>query len=197
MIVGDVVTGGGGIRGLNLVTVDGRVEIGGDAVHLSDCVAARQRAARRRAELAALSATPGFTLDAIELGRSASLRIPSTGQLGAGRIVIDAGALRLGADSTLTLVGATDTEAVIVHVRGRMLLGRGARLVVDAMPAERVMFVVDGSVVLHAQTSVTGAVFGAGRVHMGSGSTVTGSLLGSALDLAPSAAVDLRSFAGW
>ena len=197
LIVGDVATGGGRVQGLDLVTTDGRVEIGGASAALEACVAARHRATSRRADFAALPSTPGFALGAIEVGRGASRRIPSLGDLGTGRTVIDAANLRLDASSTLTLVGTAATEAVIVHVRGPMLLGRAARIVFDAVPAERVIFVVDGSVILHAEASVTGSVFAAGRVQMGSASTVAGALLGSAIDLAPSAAVELHPFVGW
>ncbi len=65
------------------------------------------------------------------------------------------------------------------------------------MPAERLIFVIDGPVGLQPQASVAGSVFAAGRVRMGNASTITGALLGTAIDLAPSATVDLHPFAGW
>jgi DNA-binding beta-propeller fold protein YncE len=194
---GDVVTGGGTLLGINQVTVGGRVDLGGEATEIAECFAARYRAASRRAGFVAFPPTPGLALGTIELGPGASRRIPSEGELGTGQSVIDATSLRLDSLSTLTLVGTAATEAVIVHIRGRMLLGLGARIAVDGLPAERLIFVTDGSVFLHSQASVSGSVFAAGRVHVGRASTITGALLGTAIELAPSATVDLRPFAGW
>jgi len=196
-IAGDVVTGGGTVLGIKQVNVDGRVDLGGEATELAECLAARYRASSRRAELVALPPTPGLALGAIQLGRGARWRIPSKGQLGTGQSVIEVTDLRLDSASALTLVGTSATAAVIVHVRGSMMLGRSARIAVDGVPAERLIFVVDGSAILQPQASVTGSVFAAGRGRMGNASGVSGALLGASIDLAPSATVDLHPFAGW
>jgi DNA-binding beta-propeller fold protein YncE len=196
-IAGNVVTGGGTLVGINQVTVGGRVDLGGRATELTECFAARHRAASRRADFVALPPTPGFALGAIQLGPGARGRIPSAGELGTGQSVIDATDLHLDSSSTLTLVGTAATDAVIVHIRGRMVLGPAARIAVDGLPPERLIFVIDGSVILQPQASVAGTVFAAGRVHMGSASTITGALVGATINLAPSATVDLHPFAGW
>ena len=196
-IAGDVVTGGGPLLGSNQVTVGGRVDFGGQATALAECAAARYRATSRRADFVALAPTPGFALGEIQLARGASRRIPSTGQLPPGQSVIDVTNLGLGSSSTLTLAGTAATEAVIVRVRGRMRLEGAARIAVDGFPAERLIFVIDGSVMLASQANVAGSVFAAGHVDMGSASTVTGALLGAAIDVAPSATVDLHPFVGW
>jgi DNA-binding beta-propeller fold protein YncE len=196
-IAGDVVTGGGSLVGTKQATIGGAVDLSGTATALIECSAARYRATSRRAELIALPPTPGLALGEIQLERGATQRIPRTGQLGAGQSVIDVANLRLSSSSTLTLAGGPATEAVIVHVRGRMMLDRGAQIVVDGLPAERLIIVIDGSVMLASQASVTGSVFAAGSVSLGSASTVTGAVLGAAIDLAPSATVDLHPFVGW
>ncbi|MFI5398469.1 MAG: hypothetical protein ACHQ9S_23300 [Candidatus Binatia bacterium] len=196
-IAGNVVTGGGTLLGINRVTVGGRVDLGGGATELAECFAARYRAARRRADFVALPPTPGFALGAIQLGPGASQRIPAEGELGTGQTVIDATGLLLDSSSTLTLVGTAATEAVIVHIRGGMRLGRAARIAVDGLPPERVIFVIDRSVILQPQANVAGSVFAAGRVHVESACTISGALLGAAIRLAPFATVDLHPFAGW
>jgi len=196
-ITGDVVTGGGQSLGSTQANIAGRVDLGGHATALAECSAARYRAASRRADFVALPPTPGLALGEIALEDGSSQRIPSAGELGVGQSVIDITNLNLGLSSTLTLVGTAATETVIVHVRGRMMLNRGARIAVDGLPAERLIFVIDGWVMLGSHASVAGSVFAAGHVDMRSASTVTGALLGAAIDLAPSATVDVHPFVGW
>jgi predicted acyltransferase (DUF342 family) len=196
-IGGDVVTGGGALLGLTQATVRGHVNRSGTTTALAECLAARHRATSRRAEWVALPATPGLVLDAVRLIDAADRRVPANGTLGAGQNVIEVTSLNLDAATTLTVVGSPATDAVIVHVRGAMILGRGARIAVDGLPAERLMFVVDGPVVLQPQASIAGSVFAAGRVRLGRASTVTGALLGTTIDLASFARVDLHPFVGW
>jgi len=196
-VTGDVVTGGGALAGIGQATVGGRIDQGGTAPELAECFAARYRADRRRAELSALPPTPGFALGAVDVGRGSSRRIPAQGALGSGQVVVEAAGLRLGPESTLTLVGTASTDAVVVHIRGGVVLGWAARIDTDGLPAERVIFVVDGSVILYREAHVAGSVFASRRVRMGSASTITGALLASTIDLAPYATVDLHPFVGW
>jgi len=196
-VTGAVVTGGGTVIGLDQATVGGGIDLGGAAPQLDECFAARVRATSRRADLLALPPTPGFTLAPIQLGPGTTRRIPATGAMGTGQIIIEADRLRMGSSSVLTLVGSAATDAVIVHLRGSMTLGRAARITVEGIAAERLILLIDGSVVLHPRASVVGSVFAAAHVHMGSASTISGALLGATIDLAPSAAVDLHPFTGW
>jgi cytoskeletal protein CcmA (bactofilin family) len=194
---GDIVTGGGRILGIERVGVGGRVDQSGAATEFVECLAARYRANVRRADLTTLEPTPGWALGAIELEARASRRLPSMGRLGSGQSVIEVTDLRLGTSSTLTLVGTGAASTVVVHVRGRMMLGRAARIQTDGMHPKQVIFVVDGSVTLLSNASVAGSVFAAGKVRVSTAGTITGALLGSDIDLAPYATVDLQPFVGW
>ncbi len=196
-IAGNVVTGGGTIVGINPVAVRGRVDVFGRGTELAQCFAARYRATQRRGDFGALPPTPGFALGLIQLNPGGNQRLPSTGEFASGQTVIEITELRLDSSSTLTLAGTPATGAVIVHIRNRMLVGRGARIALDGLAPERLLFVIDGSVILRPQASVVGSVFAAKRVHMGSASAITGALLGSVIHLSPSATIDLHPFVGW
>lgn len=194
---GDIVTDGGKIIGLERVTVDGRVDASGGAAELVECAAARYRARSRWEELAVLLPSPGLALGPIHLGPGTSLRIPTTGSFGAGRSVVELGDVRLGGSSTVTLVGRSDVSTVLVHVRGRMMLGQAAQIRAEGLLPEQVLFVVDGSVNAQSSVSVVGSIIATGRVHLGPGGTIAGALLGPDIDLAPSVMVDLHPFVGW
>lgn len=196
-IDGDAVSGGGAIAGLESATVGGLVDSSGGAAQFAECLAARYRAAQRRAEFVTLPATPAMTVGRVRLGVLEERSIPETGDLGSGLIVIDADAVDLTNSSRLTIAGAASTEQVVVHVRGRMTLGLGASVVADGFPAERLIFVVDGTINLRRQTSVDGSLMTAGSVRVGSGASVSGAVLGRTIKLAPAASVDLRPFVGW
>lgn len=196
-LAGNVVTGGGKIVGLDRAGVSGRVDQSGAATELTECFAARYRATTRRTELTVLAPTSGLALGEIELASGASRRIPSKGKLSAGQSVIDVTDLRLGTSSTLTLVGTGSANTVVMHVHGRMMLGRAARIQTDGLQPEQVIIVVDGSVTLQSNASIAGSVFAAGKVRAGMATSITGALLGSDIDLAPYATIDLRPFIGW
>lgn len=192
-ITGDVVSGGGSITGIDRVSVGGVVDPSGTAAQLGECSAALYRAAARRAELAARPPTPGFELGGIALSRRARRHIV----LADGFTSIDVETVRLGPASTLTLAGTDATGAVVVHVRGRMLIGQRARIEIVGVAAERVAFIVDGPVFLYRGASVTGSISAADRVRMATGSTVNGSLFGGDVRLGPAATIHLMPFIGW
>lgn len=192
-IAGDVVTGGGSIAGIDRVSVAGVVDQSGTAAQLGECSAALYRAADRRAELAARPPTPGFELGSIALSRRTRRDI----LLADGFTFIDLETIRLGPASTLALVGTDATEAIVVHVRGRMLIGQRARIETVRVPAERVAFIVDGAVFLYRDASMSGSISAADRVRMATGSTVDGAIFGGDVRLGPAVTINLMPFIGW
>jgi DNA-binding beta-propeller fold protein YncE len=194
---GNVVTGGGGIIGGDRVLVNGGVDRSGATIELGECAAARYRANSRRGELAGLSPSRGLALGSISLGPAASQRIPSAGRLGIGQSVIELDDVQLGRSSTLTLAGTRGANAVIVLVRGRMILGREARIQADGLQPAQVVFVVDGSVVAQPNARLVGTVFAARKVRVGTGGTVTGALFGGDVSLGARVTVELDPFFGW
>ncbi|HVN84678.1 MAG TPA: hypothetical protein VMW17_07525 [Candidatus Binatia bacterium] len=197
VIAGDVVTGGGGVARIDQVTVGGQVDQSGVAVELSECIAARNRASSRRAELAARPSTAGFALGGIDLRRDERRRIPSNGTLGAGQLVVDVDELRLASSSALTLVGTSATDFVVVRVHGKMMLGMAARVATEGLPPERVLFLIDGPVMIYRDARVSGTLLAAGHVQINANAGIAGALFGSDIDVAASATIDLHSFIGW
>lgn len=196
-ISGNVASGGGGLSGIEQVVVGGHIDASGAAPEIASCLAARHRANSRREELTSLVPTPGFAFGGMSVVSGLLQRIPSAGTLGEGQIVVDARSLRLGPASALTLVGTDATTSVVVRIHGRMMVGRHARIDVEGLPPERVIFVVDGSVVLEREAHVAGSVFAARRVQMGSASSVSGAVFGRSIDLAPYSTVEVHPFVGW
>jgi len=196
-VAGSVVSGGGALKGLEQATVGGRVDRTGSAPELADCVAAGYRANQQRVAFGALAPTAGFALGTLRVDRGMTQRLPSARPFGAGQIVIDATTLQLGPSSTLTLVGTPATDAVVVHIRGRLLVGQSARITTDGVPPERVILVVDGPVSLQPGASVSATVFAADQVDLGRGSSIVGALLGGSIYVGPDSVVDLHPFAAW
>jgi cytoskeletal protein CcmA (bactofilin family) len=194
---GDVVTGGGTVSRISGVTVGGRVDVSGSGAEIAACLAARRKVDAWREQVVALPPSAGLAVGAARVRGGAPRRIPPTGSLGAGRIVVEARKLHLAPSGELTLVGTASTEAVIVRVRGRMEIGRGARITLEGLRPEQVVFVVDGSVILQPAVTVSGSVFATGRVMLGKASRVSGAILGNGIILAPDASVDLHRFVEW
>ncbi|MBI3782242.1 MAG: SMP-30/gluconolactonase/LRE family protein [Deltaproteobacteria bacterium] len=194
-ITGDAVTGGGALLGSADATIGRHLDQGGTAPGLAECSATRDQAARQHAELSALPATSGAASPAVSLERNGSLELPAAAAF-TGFAVIDTPSLQLGAGSRLTLVGSTTAAAVVVHVRGSMRVGSGARIEVPSLPPENVAFVVDGAVVIEPNASIVGSIFAARRVRLGRGAKVAGAIIGESVELAPHAFVDAHPFAG-
>jgi len=196
-IDGDVVSGGGAVAGLELATIGGVVDLSGDAAQFDECLAARHGAAQRRAELVTLPATPGMTMGRLRLDVLEQRSVALAEDAGGGPIVIDADSINLEDGSRLTIAGAASVEQVVVHVRGRLILGRGASIVAEGFPAQRLIFVVDRTIHLHPQTSIDGSLLAVGSVRVGRGGSVNGAIFGSAIKLGVSAAVHVQPFVGW
>jgi hypothetical protein len=200
-VAGDLITGGGSVRLLANVTVGGRVDSSGAAAELDECFAASYRASTRWTDFAGPAASSGLTLGSLHVASRASQRVPAEGTLGTGQIVIDATDIVLGAFATLTLVGGPTTEEVIVRVReprAVMVVGYSARIETDGLPPERVIFAVDGPVVLRAYATLSGTVLATQSIRLGRASTIGGAVLSRAdIRLEPYATVDLHPFAGW
>jgi hypothetical protein len=196
-VTGDCITGGGTIKGQANATIGGRVDTSGAAPELQECNAAFCSATARVAELSLLP--PDFDLGRIRLTQRGQVRrIPATGTLGAGQVVIRTGSILLGNRTTLTLAGGPDTTQVIVHVSGNMRLGRPAEIALEGLTPEQVIFVVDGWVYVHSFGTVAGTIFAGGNVRIGFASAIHGAVLGQkAVRLGNFTTIDQHPFVGW
>jgi hypothetical protein len=195
-VTGDCITGGGAIKGLANATIGGRVDTSGVAPELQECNAAFCSATARVAELSLLPATPGYDLGSLRVTRNR--RIPATGTLGAGQVVVQTRSILLGNYTTLTLAGSPDTTRVIVHVSGNLRLGRPAEIALEGLTPEQVIFVVDGWVYAHSFGTVAGTIFAGGNVRIGFASAIHGAVLGQkAVRLGNFTTIDQHPFVGW
>ncbi len=196
-VTGDVVTGGASVVLMPPANIGGQIDQSGTGAAVSDCAAARYRADSRRAEWTAQVPSPGYAQGRIAVRRGDTMRLPSSGTLGTGAILIDTAGVRLGPASTLTLVGDASTETVVVRVHGKLSLGSAARLEAQGVPPERVMVMVDGPVFLHRGAALAGSLSASGHVRLGNASAVSGAVLGDHVDVASDARVTLHPFIGW
>jgi predicted acyltransferase (DUF342 family) len=196
-VTGNVVTGGGWIRAFGDVVVQGEVNTSGGAPELSECAAAHCTAETRRTQFAALPAD--VILGPVRIAAAARQAIPATGGFGAGRIVIDAPDIWLRGGATLTLVGGAATQAVILRVSGRLVLGHGATVeLAGGLTPEQVIFLVDGRVTILRNGRLSGTVFAAQDIGLGTNTTVDGALLSPAdVRVWRAAVVTPHPFVGW
>ena len=198
-VTGNLITGGGAIRGLQNVLYHGNPpDTGGLAPELGVCAGAVANANARRTQFKALPVTSGFILGSIFVPKASARRIPAAGTLGPGQIVMDASYLHVGRHSTLTLVGDPSTTEVIVRVSGKMLLERDASINLVGLIPEQVLFIVDGNVVAQRKSHIVGTVVGSVLIQVGWGSVTDGALIGNgSMQVLQSSIVNLHPFVGW
>ncbi len=195
---GRCVTGGGWVKWTDDVSVaDGTCDMTGGATELAECQVAQCSTNSRYGVLASL--TPDLVLpNAIKLRRSKNTRIPSVGTLGAGRVVVEVPAITIGGYSKLTLAGDASTTQVIVHVLGRLWVGRPGTIALEGLTPEQVLFLVDGTVFLHSFGSIAGTIYSPESVRLGLWSTLDGAVISEkVLRVGKFVQVQHHPFVGW
>ncbi|MBI3784903.1 MAG: hypothetical protein HY270_16040, partial [Deltaproteobacteria bacterium] len=197
VVAGRCATGGGWIKGLENASIAlPPCDTSGTAPRLNECTLAVCRASNVRSLLQSLPVD--LDLGSVGVGRAVSQRIPASGTLGTGRVVIDASKIQLANRATLTLVGGPSTTQVIVRVAGRLRLGRPASIVLEGLQPQQVLFLVDGTVYMHSYADVSGTFYSTENVTVGFSSHVAGALISDkSVTLGNFVRVDDLPFAGW
>ncbi len=205
VVADSIVTGGGNVVSHPAVRIDGRsvlpavpIDVSGNAPAVGLCTDASTHASARLLELAAGSASPGLRFGRLTVRRGQTLRLPSSGTLGAGDVVIDAGDMHIASFGTLALVGDASTNSVVVRVGGSLRLGYGASVALAGLSPTQVIFVVEGPIASKAHTRITGTLVGQSTIDLGYGTQVNGALLaGGDITLAQYVQVNFFPFSGW
>ena len=195
----DLLSCGGAISllGRNRGKVDGQTAVWDQSppppAAMSDCEAAAVRADTRQKDFLGLAATAP-PLGAVRV----RMRDDQLVAAGSGVVILDADSLTVGAGGTLTVAGSADTDHVILRIDGRCSLQHQARIVVQGLRPEQVIFVVNGPVVLSERTSVTGTILAADIVRIGRNSMLDGQVLGrKRISLGQSVDITRQAFKGW
>ncbi len=177
---GYLVTGGGSVRPIatkyppTIVTpTPGLSPTPGRAELLQDCTDAGNKAAERRASLEALAANYIPDSDPLRVKSGTTTIGPLPGGVG----VFDTTGIQVGYHATLVLKGDPGTEAVVVRVNGKLRLSPYAKITLDGLTPEQVIFVVEGDVTLGAFTRVQGTVFAKDNLSLGKLGVVDGAVL--------------------
>jgi hypothetical protein len=196
-VAGSVVTAGGEILRREPVTVGGHVlsDVGGTVAELTNCDLARTQVNDRYDLLTLL--TPTVSYGKVKRKARQTLRVPESGELGAGVAVVQFEELRMGGSTTLTLVGSPTTTHVIVRVSGLFKLGRKGTISLQGLTPEQVIWVVGGDAVVCGSAKLQGTLLGTGRLITLRRSRVEGALLGHTSKVAGSSIINRRPWVGW
>jgi cysteine-rich repeat protein len=188
----DLISGGGKIRGQTKVSFGGRVDESGTAAEVADCRDAAADAAAKHAEFT----NPGVL--GTYLGS-----INGEGQLmldasAAGCNIIDLDDIRLRKNAVLTIVGGPATQSVIIRVKFKVHLRRGAKIALQGLTPEQVLYVVEGPFTTRRDVEVRGSVLGNHPVWLGRGAKAEGQLLSSRkVVLRRFSTLTLKPFVDW
>jgi cysteine-rich repeat protein len=189
---GDVVTGGGTIRGLQNAQIGGRVDTSGARVELEECASACTKAQERYTTLASLVATMTFPTPIV---------VPPSGHqditLGSGQQVIDTPGIRVKARGTLRLVGVPATGSVIVRVHGTMKVGYRGHVDLQGLRPEQVLFVADGDITARAYIHLMGTFVSGGSIRFGRLTSIDGQVVGPLDTLGSRVSLTLHPFEAW
>jgi hypothetical protein len=152
----------------------------------------------KRAEFLALPS--GLSLPPIQVPRAGSQRIPATGTLGPGQVVIDVPSIRLSSYGRLTLAGDATTTQVIVRVTGTrsITVGYAAHIALAGLQPEQVLVLASGPIILCSHATVSGNLLATRLITVRRSGKVDGTLLsGTGFRLNSYASVMLHPFVAW
>jgi len=198
-VAGTVVTAGGAIvNPQNALIGEFRgADSSGGAPELSDCALARSKTQSARTQLAQLPADPQTTFGAVKVKLRKSLRVPASGTFGAGTAVVDFDDLKIGSSGTLELVGGPTTEDVVIRVKNRLRLGRRAKVLLNGLNPNQVVFLVDGQTNVGGSAYLPATLIGGDRIAVRRRAAVEGGLFGKTVIVAGSARVQRAGWVGW
>jgi cysteine-rich repeat protein len=196
-VAGSVVTAGGTVVKPTRAKIGGtlRSDSTGAMAELADCNLARTQTQDMYAKLIALP--PSFGYAKIKIKARKVLRLPASGDLGPGNVVVHIDELRVGGTATLTLVGSPATTQVIVHIPGALKLGRKAKINLEGLTTDQVIFVVDGPTGIGGSAKVQATILGAGTMVAQRRARVDGALYGRAPKVAGSSIIGRHPWVGW
>ncbi len=205
VVADSIITGGGSVMSRPAVRIDGRsvlpavpIDVSGNAPAVGLCTDASAHAGARIAELSAAPANTGLRFGRMTVRRGQTLRLPASGTLGSGDIVIDADDVHVASFGTLALVGDASTQTVVVRINGSLRVGYGGSIALAGLSPTQVVFLVEGPITSKAHTRISGTLVGQSTIDLGYGTQVNGALLaGGDITLAQYAQVNFFPFSGW
>lgn len=198
-VAGTVVTAGGAIVGAENARIGNFVgaDASGSAPQLSECANARARVEVAHSALSGLASDPGLQFGAVVVAARSSLRVPSSGTLGAGTVVVDFEDLKLRSNASLELVGGPNTADVVVRVRNNLHLSTRARVTLTGLFPNQVVFVVSGRTSIGGSARLAGTLIGNDRIAVRRRAVVEGGLFGKTVLVSGSARVLRAGWVGW
>lgn len=169
-VMQECLTGGGTVTfsGIPPGTCTGGTDTSGTDVRLGQCTAAADRADVRRTSLLALPS--GLSLGSVTVRTNQVLDVTGLGPVA----VVDYGSLTVGHSKRLTILGNASTQAVLIRVSGTLRLRGWAEVLTQGIdpgpkghPAERVLFLVEGSARIGANGQLEGSIFAQNGVRLG------------------------------
>ncbi len=196
-VAGSVVTAGGDIIHRELVAAGGDIvpDPIGMRPELVDCALASTQASDKYSALIALP--PNFTFPSLTVKTRGDARIPPSGDLGTGDVVVRVDEINIHGSATLTLVGSPATTSVAVRIPGKLKVGSRAAIKLEHLVPGQVIFVVDGTVVVGGTATLPGTVLGTGRMAARRRAKVEGAFFGPGPKVAGSAVVNRQPWVGW
>ncbi|HVM97711.1 MAG TPA: choice-of-anchor A family protein, partial [Candidatus Acidoferrales bacterium] len=196
-IAGSTISAGGGIVIKKHVAVGGLTLADSTSTSsaIADCELARSQASDKYAQLSVLS--PTLSLGTIKIKRAKSMRVPASGTLGDGVQVVQFDDLKLGGHTTLTFAGAPTTTHLVIRIPGKLRLMRDAKIVLDGLVPEQVIWVVDGETIIGGNARFQGTVLGTGSLSARLQSRIEGAFVGRTLKAGRTSIINRRPFVGW
>jgi hypothetical protein len=198
-VTGAVVTGGGAVSRLEnaLVGEFKGADTRGETSEMAQCVTARNQTAEVRSALSALPSEPQNRLGAVVVKYRKTLRIPSSGALAAGTVVLDFDDLKISSRGKLVIAASPDTDQIVLRIANRLLAGRRARIELEGAQPSQLIALVQGPMTMGSSSKIVGTLIGADRIIMRRRATLTGALFGRTLLLSGGAKVRRAPWRGW
>jgi len=164
---------------------------------MTQCANARNQTAAVRRALSALPSEPQNRLGAVVVKPRKTLRIPSSGALAAGTVVLDFDNLKISSSGKLVIAASPDTDQIVLRVANRLRAGRRAHIELEGARPSQLIALVQGPMTIGGSANVVGTLIGADRIIMRRRATLTGALFGRTLLLSGSAKVQRAPWRGW
>lgn len=198
-VMGTVVTLGGEVVGAQNASIGEFLgaDTTGSTPPVMDCAEARAKTIQARQMLLGLPSSPGLSFGATKIKLRKTLRLPPTGELGGGTVVVDFEDLKIGSSGALELVGGPATEDVVIRVQNHVRLGRRAKLLLTGLEPNQVVLLVNGRTNLGGSAYLPATLIGADRITVRRRAVVEGGLFGKTLLVSGSARVRRAGWVGW